>query len=170
VTVAAATFLLLAVLLLWTVIYGRGPLLAKAVLVVLVPWWCFALWQAFLSFDGWPAERALPADAELVAYQVREPSANDEGAIFLWVVASGDEGALTYRPSGEPRAYRLPYSRQDHQQLENARRALAQGRIVKVRRNRTQARPTGQSDSDRSRSRLRVRTQEQPVGGTKDHP
>lgn len=149
--VAAVSFVLLATVLLWTLVWSKGRWWWKLAMVVAVPWWCFSIWQALGSFDGWAAQRAPATAGEYVASYVREPAGGDPGAIWLWIVDTGDRGVFAHRETA-PRAFRIPYSRRDHEQLEMARQAAAHGvRLkVKVRKEAEGA----NSDSARSRQRL----------------
>jgi hypothetical protein len=131
--VIAVGFVLLAGLLLWFVIGSRGPWWVKLSAIVVTCAFTFAVWGALDSFSGWPTAQSPPAHALLVASSVDEPR-----AIYLWLVESGDRGPLEYRAHGaEPRSYRLPYSRELHEQVDRAAALAREGRIVEIRRSST---------------------------------
>ena len=106
-------FAILSGLLLWAVIYARGPWLAKLALIVTVPLYGVFVWHSIEQWKGYPAAVDPPKEAALVAQLVDEPR-----AIFVWLVAPGED---------IPRAYELPYSRAAHQQLANAQALLEAG-------------------------------------------
>lgn len=125
----AVAFLLVAGLLLWFVIGSRGPWPLKLVAIVAASAFTFLLWDALDSFSGWPAEAQPPERALLLASSVDEPD-----AVYLWLVPPVRPGPLEYRPDdAEPRAYKLPYSRELHEQVDLAARMAQSGSRVEVR-------------------------------------
>lgn len=128
--VLAIAFLLIAGLLLWFVIGSRGAWWLKLPVVVGTCAFTFAVWDALGSFDGWATVREPPARALFVSAVVDEPD-----AIYVWLIAPLEPGVLGYRPrAGEPRAFRLPYTRQLHEQVERGSRLTRKGRHVELRK------------------------------------
>ena len=78
----------------------------------------------FEDMLGWPTPRVLPEKFIINSALIEEPNKERgvEGAIYLWVTSL--EGN---RPSGAPRAYRLPYLKDNHAQLSEAQRKGRQG-------------------------------------------
>lgn len=109
-------FAVLSALLLWAVIYARGPWALKLALILTVPAYGVFVWHSVEQWRGYPVH-AKPPEAQFVASLVAEPD-----YIYLWVVLPG---------ASEPRAYRQPYSRQLHESVVRAgqRQAAGQGRI-----------------------------------------
>ena len=104
----------------------------------------FAVWDAIDSFDGWATGQPLPSRVVFVSGLVDEPD-----AIYLWVVARPDSGLFGHRPQDdEPRAYRLPYTRRLHEQVDRANALAGSGRRVELRELR--------SGSERGRDTSRV--------------
>ena len=113
-------FCLLAALLLWLVVWARGPWWAKLPLLVGVPAFSFVIWRSLDSYRGWPADRPAPARALLVSSEVREPDRQTRGVIYLWLLparaprVSAPELTLVVpgwrapspRPAAPPRATR----------------------------------------------------------------
>ncbi len=81
------------------------------------------LWTQGLP--GWSAAAALPARFEVLWVRTVEPdrTSNDPGAIHLWLEALDASNV----PSGEPRAYRLPYSTRLARKAEVARVEIQAG-------------------------------------------
>jgi len=76
------------------------------------------------GFYGWPTSEPLPQKFRLVNMEVQEPRNEvDEGVIYLWVVSLVDA-------SDEPRAYRLPYTRELHSRLTAARKRMEFGQTL----------------------------------------
>jgi hypothetical protein len=138
-------FALLGGLLLWFVIGSRGRWWLKLPTIAVTSLFTFAVWNALDSFSGWPTAENPPAHALLVASTVDEPR-----AIYVWLVPPDAPGLLRYRPErSEPRAYRLPYSRQLHEQVDRGTALAKQGRPVELQR------MQGTGSSRRTRFRVR---------------
>ena len=75
---------------------------------------------------GWASVDRLPANFKLLQARIVEPHSleGDPGSIYLWVEAL-DEGN---RPSGVPRAYRIPYSDRLAEKTDRAAGEIAAGR------------------------------------------
>lgn len=102
--------------------FSRWPAWAKAALVA----GSAALWfVAAAVFDdvwGWPSRHALPERFVLLAAVVEEPGKTQPGAVFVWV--NGLDGN---RPAAQPRAYRLPYSKDLHALVDEGMKKQRQG-------------------------------------------
>jgi hypothetical protein len=110
VVLAFAALLMLALL---AVLWSRWPAWFKTVLVAGVTGLYFYGHHAVLALLGQPSTELLPERFLLLHAVVEEPSAKSEGAIHLWVNSLG-EGA----PAVAPRAYKLPYQKGLHSQVE----------------------------------------------------
>lgn len=76
------------------------------------------------GFYGWPTSESLPQKFRLVSMEVQEPRNEvDPGVIYLWVVSFEDA-------SDEPRAYRLPYTRELHSRLTAAGKRMEFGQTL----------------------------------------
>jgi hypothetical protein len=75
---------------------------------------------------GWSSVDPLPPHFKLLHARIVEPHSRmgDPGAIHLWVEELDDDN----RPSGVPRAYRLPYTAKLAQKTEAAVKASAEGK------------------------------------------
>lgn len=125
-------FAVLAGVLCWYLTYTKGRWPLKLCLIALLSGFGLEVWSALDSYSGWPAREELPRRSLLIAAIMREPNpaTRDPGAIFVWVqpLVDGNPDPFEYRPvSGEPRAYRLPYSRPTHEQMSQALQAMSQG-------------------------------------------
>ena len=99
-------YAIVGVLLLVVLVYARLPWSAKAVAVVVTSAFYIASFVGVRGLLGWASVDRLPASFKLLQTRVVEPHSlvGDPGSIYLWVEAL-DEGN---RPSGVPRAYRIP--------------------------------------------------------------
>lgn len=112
---------LLVILLLSTALYWPlkvGAALAAGVLAIGVYWGAGEL-------RGWPSDTTLPPNFQLHWFRIAEPNplTSDTGSVFLWIEALDEDNY----PSGQPRAYRLPYSRELADKLTAVMPRLAQG-------------------------------------------
>ena len=132
--VIAIAFVLVSGLLLWFVIGSRGPWWLKLPAILATCLFTFAVWDALDSFSGWPTAETPPTRALLLGSSVDEPR-----AIYLWLMTPPARGLLDYRSrETEPRAYRVPYSRQLHEQVDRAAKLASKGEPVELRRTQTE--------------------------------
>lgn len=135
-TLALPLFLLVLVtLLLWIAIGGRGRWGIKLAMIIVVPAGTLMVWRSLDTYLGWPSPNELPERFIITGMYVREPDpkTGDAGAIYLWVRVPGARTAqlLGYRlDAREPRAYRLPYDRNLHEQIAQFQRALLSGAMI----------------------------------------
>lgn len=129
----AIVYVALAGLVCALVARNRAPFLGVALVCAVAPIFAFAVWQAAQPPTGWPASASPPRDAAFVWANIREPDqlADDRGEIDLWLVPAG---------AAQPRAYRLPYSRQLHQAAQRAMDATRGGMRLGVRSRRERKR------------------------------
>lgn len=101
-------YALLGALLLLVLVYARLPWPAKAVAVVVTSAFYIVSFTAAQGLLGWATEDKLPPSFKLLQARIVDPHTvdGDPGSVYLWVEALDDDN----RPSGVPRAYRLPYT------------------------------------------------------------
>ena len=118
-TLAFAALALLAVLaLLWS----RWPMWSKALLAAGVVAFWFVADELAHRMWGWPSPDSVPERFVLLATVVHEPSRGNNGALYVWVNAL-EEG----RAPLQPRAYRLPYTKDLHAMLDASMRRAREG-------------------------------------------
>lgn len=117
------TYSLLSAVMLYAVINGRGRWQVKAAMVCIVPFMGFLIVLGFQRHAGWPVTSSPPDGSIIAGSYILEPNpvTHDPGAIYVWLFPPG---------SIRPRAYQMPYSRQAHQQLEEARKAGRAGKVM----------------------------------------
>lgn len=122
----AISYALIGALLLALLLYARLPWPAKAAAIVVTS--CFYLVSFFgaRGLLGWSSRDPLPPRFKLLHARIVEPHSveGEPGAIHLWVEALADDN----RPSGVPRAYRLPYDAKLAGRTEQAIAASAEGK------------------------------------------
>jgi len=94
---------------------SRWGVWRKAGLVAAITLLYFFADSALEGVWGWPSRQALPERFVLLATVVEEPAKGKEGALFVWVNAI-ENG----KPTAQPRAYRLPYTKDLHALLGEA--------------------------------------------------
>jgi hypothetical protein len=119
------SYALIGALLLVVLVYARLPWPAKALFVVVTSAFYIASFFGTRGLLGWASIDRLPATFKLLQVRIVEPHSleGDPGSIYLWVEAL-DEGN---RPSGVPRAYRLPYTDSLAEKADEAARKIAAG-------------------------------------------
>ncbi|WP_395021687.1 hypothetical protein [Dongia sp.] len=121
-----AAYVLLSTLLLVVMIFLPLPRVAKIAAIVVASLFYVGVFFATQRLLGWSAPVAVPDRFQVLWTRVIEPnpSRNNPGAIHLWVEEL-DESNL---PSGEPRAFRLPYSVELARQVSAAQAEIDEGR------------------------------------------
>jgi len=99
-----------------------GSLKTKLLITLFLPGIYFLHWSALHAIKGWPVDRQLPVNFQLLAADISEPAQNKNGKgyIHLWIRT---------RDAQHPRAYQLPYSRSLHQQIHDARQRMENGHV-----------------------------------------
>lgn len=118
-----AGFAILTGLLLWAVIGSKGAWLPKLALIVLLPVFVWRVNIALDGYRGFPVQAQPPDNARLLAHAIEEPAGDEPGAIYVWLLVND-----------KPRAYQLPYSRSQHEELARAGEMQQQGRTVRLQR------------------------------------
>ena len=129
-------YVLLIGMLGWFVIGAKGKWWAKGTMIALSLWFGLTLFYTVHNFMGWPTlEQINKERSQILYFQIREPSKkyDDVGAIYLWVriLRSNEEPEaktfqelmnpmtwFMYTDKRAPRAYKLPYTKETHKQLE----------------------------------------------------
>ena len=121
----SVAYALLGVLLLTACLFTRLPWPLKAAGIVLTSIFYVVSFYAARGLLGWPSVDPLPPRFKLLHARIVEPHslAGDPGAIHLWIETIDDDN----RPSGVPRAYRLPYNAKLAERAEAAIKASANG-------------------------------------------
>jgi hypothetical protein len=122
----SVSYALIGALLLIVLVYARLPWSAKAVAVIVTSAFYIASFVAVRGLLGWASIDRLPVAFKLLQARIVEPHSleGDPGSIYLWVETL-DEGN---RPSGVPRAYRIPYRDALAEKTDKAISEIAAGR------------------------------------------
>ena len=112
----------LALLCVLALLWSRWPVWLKVLLVLCVTVFYFRFDDLVHRMWGWPTTDALPERFALLAAVIEEPAAKTKGALYVWVNAI-ENG----KPSAEPRAYRLAYSKDLHALLNEGMKKARQG-------------------------------------------
>jgi hypothetical protein len=122
----SVSYALIGALLLVVVVYARLPWSAKAVAVVVTSAFYVISFVGARNLLGWASVDRLPPRFKLLHARIVDPHTveSDPGSVYLWVEALDDDN----RPSGVPRAYRLPYSDQLAEKTHAAENEIAAGR------------------------------------------
>jgi hypothetical protein len=121
----SVAYALIGALLLIVLVYNRLPWPAKAVAVVVTSVFYLVSFAGARGLLGWASVDRLPASFKLLQARVVDPHTveGDPGSVYLWVEALDEDN----RPSGVPRAYRLPYSDALAEKTQAATNQIAAG-------------------------------------------
>jgi hypothetical protein len=119
-------YALLGALLLLVLVYARLPWPAKAAAVIVTSAFYIVSFNGARGLLGWASVDRLPSSFKLLQARIVDPHTleGDPGSIYLWVEELDDDN----RPSGVPRAYRLPYSDALAEKTHAAENQIAAGR------------------------------------------
>jgi hypothetical protein len=141
-TVIALGFVLIATLILWFIIGSKGHWGSKAAMILLSLYFCLSVGFSVSDFMGWPTEEKLPEKFRVYWLVIDEPDpkVGDGGSIYVWLQPnstteitrdSWDDYLISfYDGDSEPRAYRLPYTRELHKKTQQALDTLMGGGSV----------------------------------------
>jgi hypothetical protein len=103
-------------------LWSHWPRWLKTLMVLGVTVFFFRADALLHQFSGLPSADALPERFVLLAAVIEEPGKNTPGALYVWVNPL-DNG----KPARDPRAYRLPYSKDLHALLDDGMKKVRQG-------------------------------------------
>lgn len=116
------SFSVLLLLCALALLQSRWPAWMKALLVTGVAVFYFYADEAVHQLSGWPTTDALPERFALLAAVIEEPSSKSAGALYVWVNAI-ENG----KPGAQPRAFKLPYTKDLHSLLNEGMKKARQG-------------------------------------------
>ncbi len=107
-------------------VYARLPWPVKVVAVIVTSAFYVVSFIATRGLLGWASQDRLPTAFKLLQTRIVDPHSleGDPGSVYLWVEQLDDDN----RPSGIPRAYRLPYSDKLAEKAHAADNEIAAGR------------------------------------------
>jgi len=138
------TFILLGGLILWFVIGTKGYWSLKMILITMTV--CFSLFlsQTMQDVRGWPTDDPLPDQFRVHWVVIKEPNKTDRnanGGIYLWVTDLSGDGK-------QPRSYRSEYSREKHEDAQEALDMIMNGKSVVGRRGKGEGEGDGDGKGD----------------------
>jgi len=118
-------YALIGALLLLVLVYARLPWQAKAVAVIITSAFYVGSFIGARGLLGWASVDRLPRQFKLLQARIVDPHTvdGDPGAVYLWVETLDDDN----RPSGVPRAFRIPYSDKLAEKAQHAADQIAAG-------------------------------------------
>ena len=137
-----AAYVALAALLLSIAIWNRLAWWIRAGAIIVTAAFFFVSFQSVMNILGWPTTAPLPDRFEILHARIQEPDEvmRVEGAIYVWAMTLPGEGPIDaaniYEPGAvdtrvgqdqKPRAYRIPYTRFAHEQVNEALIKIQQG-------------------------------------------
>ncbi len=134
-------FLILVVVLLWLIVHLKGKFWIKLTFVSVATYYCIVLWYSLATFAGWSSSEELPAEFQVQWIVIKEPNkkTGHDGAIYLWISDIENKAEsrnilnfLGYNAQkGEPRSFKIRYTRELHERAAGAMGMLRRGIPVK---------------------------------------
>jgi hypothetical protein len=140
------TFLVLCAIGLWMIIFSKGFWAFKTLFITFCLYFSFAMWFSLSDLSGWATSVAMPQKSIIHWILVQEPSKfnkKDDGGIFVWATEADTENKVIEKSiiyllkpfsirknSVEPRAYRLSYSEELHQNAAKAMQMIMSGKTI----------------------------------------
>ena len=144
------TFVVLSAIGLWMIIFSKGSWMLKMAFIAVCLYFSILMWRSLSDLSGWASSSPVPQKSMVHWILVQEPSKTNKseaGAIFIWCTEIDlDNNPINKSVSTllkpfsarknnvEPRAYRMPYSEQAHQQAARAMQFIMNGKPVVAER------------------------------------
>ena len=122
----SATFLVLVALILWLIILSKGKFwVIKSIIIFFATLFSIILLISLKSFIGWPSGSKLPQEFQLHWAIIDEPNKikNTDGSIYMWGSALDEDN----KSKGLPRAYKINYTRKNHEEIIKGLVSLGDG-------------------------------------------
>ena len=122
----SASFLVIVALILWLIILSKGKFwILKSIVITLATLFSIIVLISLKDFIGWPSKSSIPKEFQLHWAIIDEPNKirNTEGAIYMWVTALDKENET----KGVPRAYKIDYTRKNHEEIVKGLISLGDG-------------------------------------------
>jgi len=139
-------FLVLVTLFLWILIQSNTKLWIKVVTIPIVLWYSLILFYTPGKLMGWPTPDPIPESALLLLAIIQEPSAEDDGAIYVWLFddsrlkenksiakAINPKNVFDYTQKNTPRVHVVPYDEKLHKKIADAQQEAGENPAVGVR-------------------------------------
>jgi hypothetical protein len=94
-------------------IHSNLSIIAKSIYIASALVLSMGVYFVETQYMGYPIEEPLPETFYLVASLPVEPTTTDKGAIYVW---------LTVGEETQPLYYKIPYSKETHKQMQEAKR------------------------------------------------
>ena len=150
------SLLILISLTIWFLALTKGHYIVKVILTPLVLVSTLGVWYSMESLLGWPSPQQLPEKYQLHWVVINEPSDSDEGAIYLLVSSVSRRHENVYigghkANTKEPRLYKISYSRKGHEQAEELKKSLKQGKTILLSREKGKSKGKGIKGKDKGK-------------------
>ena len=121
-----ASFLVLVALILWLIILSKNKLwIIKSIIIISATLFSIVVLLSLKDFIGWPSKSGLPQEFQLHWAIINEPDKikNTEGAIYMWITELDNKN----KNNGLPRAYKIDYTRKNHEEIMKGLISLGDG-------------------------------------------
>ena len=122
----SASFLVIVALILWLIIISKGKYwIIKSIIITCATLFSIVVLLSLKDFIGWPSKSKLPQEFQLHWAIIDEPDKikNTEGAIYMWISALDEDN----KNKGLPRAYKIDYTRKNHEEIMKGLISLGDG-------------------------------------------
>ena len=135
-TILIVGYLLIATITLWFFIKTKGWIWNRLIIVALVVGYGISMLYTVPTLMGWPIEAQIIPEQTIVSYIIKEPTSDNPGYICFW----------TIKGNGQPRSYKIPYSKKTHKKLLEARKKAGRGGVILIQREKGKIKKKGKGN------------------------
>lgn len=138
-------FLSLSTMLSYLFIKSKASLKMKFIVIPFLLWFSVALYFVPSNLMGWPTSKQPPENSVIISYLIKEPRAEQKGFIDLLIMTKNDEikslknqlnpvHIFRFTEKNTERLFRLPYSRDLHKRIFEAKKKAGNSGIMKLKK------------------------------------
>jgi len=122
-------FIIIISFFLYFFIASNMPVAVKILIIPIIVWYSLVLFYTPDKLMGWPTWQPIPNGSRIISMIIKEPFKDDLGSIYIWAIdynisekwSINPKRVFRYNEKNTPRVYKIPYSKELHKKLIEAR-------------------------------------------------